>query len=773
MRLLPPSHSKSAFTFYSNTKRKTRRSLRTWLFIAAIALPAVAFGANGSSASSLSRLFGKVSNVFGGQPTTTTAKAATVNAILTSEAVEAPTSSTTMTVQRRGHSATRLNDGTVLIAGGENANGVLNETEIYDPASGLFSETGYMNDARADHTATLLSDGRVLIAGGRNATGVVSTTEIFDPSTGTFSSGPNLSVARAGHTATLFADGRILIAGGDGNGSAEIIDASLSGSSATGLMTGARANHSTALLLDGRVLIVGGSDANGNELSSGEIFDNGSFTAVEGALHVARVRAHLRVLFDGKVQIIGGSNDGSMEIYDPSIGAFGAYAHVAPEGDTCASLPAQVQGSQTRAALFHNGQSDPVFDRSSHTMNELGSSAIVIGGSNSANVALSSSPVFNSSSAAISTDKLDYAPGETAHISGRGFQPGETLRVRIHEDPHTPQERGMDVVADGDGNFVAEYLVTEYDLDMKFLVGARGLSSGRTAQTTFTDSQPGTISLTPTSVSVTPGNSAVYGVNITQNGNSNLCTLTLSLTYTGTPPVGTTPSFSPNPLSMTTADVSSMLTIATTNTGPSAGRTQPGTYNFTVGAAKGGNCQGPAGSVTTTGTLVVTNPNVAPVASAVSISGTAEFNQLLTGNYTYSDADGDLQGASTFRWLRNGTTVVGTNQTYTTVSADVAQTLTFEVTPVAQTGISPGAPVTSAGVVIGKAPSTTTINCPASVTYNGAAQTPCTATATGTGGLNASVTVVYGNNTDAGTATADATYAGDTNHNGSVATQVT
>src|SRR6185369_16992690 len=184
-------------------------------------------------------------------------------------------------------------------------------------------------------------------------------------------------------------------------------------------------------------------------------------------------------------------------------------------------------------------------------------------------------------------------------------------------------------------------------------------------------------------------------------------------------------------------------------------------------------CQGAGGTVSATGTLVVNSPNVAPVASAVSISGTAQFNQLLTGNYTYSDADGDAQGASTFRWLRNGTTVVGTNQTYTTVSADVGQTLRFEVTPVAATGTSPGAAVTSAGVVIGKAPSTTTITCPASVVYNGSAQTPCTATATGTGGLNVSVTVVYANNTNAGTATANATYAGDANHNSSNATQVT
>jgi len=74
---------------------------------------------------------------------------------------------------------------------------------------------------------------------------------------------------------------------------------------------------------------------------------------------------------------------------------------------------------------------------------------------------------------------------------------------------------------------------------------------------------------------------------------------------------------------------------------------------------------------------------------------------------------------------------------------------------------------------IDKASSSTSINCPTNVPYNGSPQTPCTATATGAGGLNVSVTVVYGNNINAGTATADATFAGDANHNSSVATQVT
>jgi hypothetical protein len=68
---------------------------------------------------------------------------------------------------------------------------------------------------------------------------------------------------------------------------------------------------------------------------------------------------------------------------------------------------------------------------------------------------------------------------------------------------------------------------------------------------------------------------------------------------------------------------------------------------------------------------------------------------------------------------------------------------------------------------ITKAGSTTTITCTLPVTYTGSAIEPCTATATGAGGLSESVTVVYTDNTDAGTAGASATYAGDPNHDGS------
>jgi hypothetical protein len=65
---------------------------------------------------------------------------------------------------------------------------------------------------------------------------------------------------------------------------------------------------------------------------------------------------------------------------------------------------------------------------------------------------------------------------------------------------------------------------------------------------------------------------------------------------------------------------------------------------------------------------------------------------------------------------------------------------------------------------IDKAASTTAVTCPTNVTYDGSAQTPCTAKVTGAGGLDQALAVSYSNNTNAGTATASASYTGDANH---------
>ncbi len=72
-----------------------------------------------------------------------------------------------------------------------------------------------------------------------------------------------------------------------------------------------------------------------------------------------------------------------------------------------------------------------------------------------------------------------------------------------------------------------------------------------------------------------------------------------------------------------------------------------------------------------------------------------------------------------------------------------------------------------------KAPSVSTITCPTTALIaTGSALAPCSVTITGAGGLSTTGTVVYANNTSAGTATADYTYAGDVNHDGSTAAQV-
>jgi len=90
--------------------------------------------------------------------------------------------------QRTRHSATLLDDGAVLIAGGMNSNGFLGSADIYDPATRQFRVTGSMTTPRADHGAARLADGRVIIFGGATSGGgTVLATEVYDPKTGRFS----------------------------------------------------------------------------------------------------------------------------------------------------------------------------------------------------------------------------------------------------------------------------------------------------------------------------------------------------------------------------------------------------------------------------------------------------------------------------------------------------------------------------------------------------------------------------------------------------------
>src|SRR5207249_496581 len=100
---------------------------------------------------------------------------------------------------------------------GESDGGVRKSSEIYDPATGLWTATGTLSGPRARHSAVLLGNGKVLVAGGVAAIGGVplSSCEIFDPQTNTWSAATAMSSARSVHTATLLGNGTVLVAGGD------------------------------------------------------------------------------------------------------------------------------------------------------------------------------------------------------------------------------------------------------------------------------------------------------------------------------------------------------------------------------------------------------------------------------------------------------------------------------------------------------------------------------------------------------------------------------
>lgn len=223
-----------------------------------------------------------------------------------------------MSEPRASHTATTLRDGRILIAGGfHRVRGGEDEAysataEVYDPRTGRFSLTGSMSYQRGGHTATLLQGGLVLIAGGWNLMGALSSAELYDPSSGIFTTIGSMSMRRGGCAATLLNDGRVLITGGssrDVTASAEVFDPVRKSFSAAGPMTVPRYSHTSLLIRDGLVLITGGLTRREAALSSAEIFDpgSGSFSAV-GDMGAPRAKHGCVELAAGDVLVVGGTD---------------------------------------------------------------------------------------------------------------------------------------------------------------------------------------------------------------------------------------------------------------------------------------------------------------------------------------------------------------------------------------------------------------------------------------------------------------------------------
>jgi len=267
-----------------------------------------------------------------------------------------------MTEDRWAHTATRLADGTVLVAG-SHVQGAepRSSAERYDPDSGAWTSTGSMRSGRGGHTATLLGDGTVLVAGGfsPSAPSGLASAELFNPHTDVWTATGTMGSSRQGQTATLLLDGRVLVVGGAGEvrlaegpaygATAELYDPQTGRWAETESLSMARAGHTATLLPDGKVLVVGGSIDDDATARSAELFDplSGSWT-LTSSMASARTGHIATILADASVLVAGGVGLGSdplrlasAELYDPVRGTWTETASMpAPgSGQTATLLP--------------------------------------------------------------------------------------------------------------------------------------------------------------------------------------------------------------------------------------------------------------------------------------------------------------------------------------------------------------------------------------------------------------------------------------------------
>lgn len=173
-----------------------------------------------------------------------------------------------MNAPRRGHFAIALPNGKVLVAGGSNG-GYLASAELYDPATNSWSNTGSMHASRYRHSAgndaLLLNNGQILVTGGETDGGyILATAELYNPATGVWTATGNMHTARRIHAASLLRNGKVLVAGGfitnscPATATAELYDPSTGTWSDTNAMSSVNSFFTLTTLPNDKILAAGG-----------------------------------------------------------------------------------------------------------------------------------------------------------------------------------------------------------------------------------------------------------------------------------------------------------------------------------------------------------------------------------------------------------------------------------------------------------------------------------------------------------------------------------
>src|SRR5437762_8156112 len=115
-----------------------------------------------------------------------------------------------------------------------------------------------------------------------------------------------------------------------------------------------------------------------------------------------------------------------------------------------------------------------------------------------ATLSTQSSQAAPKSIAIIQTDLSDYPPGTQVNVTGSGWLASEVVELMFAETATMPPGGFKDgpfvfyATADDLGNIVnGEFYTDQHDVGVSFQLTAKGAISGRTAQTTFTDSLAG------------------------------------------------------------------------------------------------------------------------------------------------------------------------------------------------------------------------------------------------------------------------------------------
>ncbi len=263
---------------------------------------------------------------------------------------------------RYWHTATVLQDGKVLVVGGDRHEGgnyhFIFSPEVYDPVLDAWtpgwSGTGYLPAPRFAHNASLLPNGKVLVTGGSAGSNAFTSAELYDPATNIWSAAAPMSRARAAHAQVLLPDGRVLVAGGVDYAtpiaSAEIYDPLTNTWIPAASMAQARASVplNATVLQNGKVLVMGGGNAD-TQLASAELYDPATDSwSSGGSMSEARTYFSATPLPDGRVLVAGGVRQealgipihislASADLYDPTTNS---WAPAAPMAQVRSSSPA-------------------------------------------------------------------------------------------------------------------------------------------------------------------------------------------------------------------------------------------------------------------------------------------------------------------------------------------------------------------------------------------------------------------------------------------------